>query len=215
MIKLPHIQTSASAQAAPLRGLIVPEPPEHPSPGQLTTLGMPVGSVIAFAGEISQQPGPHQTNLMMFDWLLCDGTLVNIAQYPELFGALGVRYGGNESQGQFQLPDYQGTFLRGVDSQNKQSGSTENRTAPAGGNASEVGSTQDYAMREHQHNYQFRQTGTATPTDPPTAFTLSATTLAKQTTDHPDVAAVNVSSNETRPVNTFVYWLIKARPDRH
>jgi microcystin-dependent protein len=41
------------------------------------------------------------------DWHLCDGTLLEIAQYEALFSVLGVAWGG-DGQRTFALPDLQG-----------------------------------------------------------------------------------------------------------
>ncbi len=175
-------------------------------------LGMPVGAVIAFAGEIREKQNDksaHKTNLPMFNWLVCDGSQVKVANYPELFSALGYRYGGEG--GKFNLPNFQGTFLRGVDREGNHQGSCENRTAPKGGNGGkfEVGSNQGFAMQKHTHNYD-------KPTRGPvmTGILGSAvidTSMINTTTSKPSTDVGDVSRNETRPVNSFVYWLIKTR----
>src|SRR5579871_154857 len=40
-------------------------------------------------------------------WQLCDGTLLSIAQYPELFQLIGTTYGG-DGQVMFGVPDLRG-----------------------------------------------------------------------------------------------------------
>lgn len=182
-----------------------PLQPTPTIPGSIP--GMPVGSVIAFAGEIrTKSSDPHETNLFMFDWLLCDGSEVLIAQYPELYQALGNRYGG--SDGKFKLPDYRGTFLRGV---GNDEGSMEKRKAFKQGEESKVGSTQDYALLSHTHEYQKTSKGAPIPAE--NAGTLSASPLIPTQTKEPNIDSKYLSSKEIRPVNTFVYWLIKARLD--
>ncbi len=167
--------------------------------------GMPVGSVIAFAGEIRKDSNdPHETNLYLFDWLECNGQKVKVAEFPELFQALGYKYGGDA--GMFHLPDYQGTFLRGV---GNFAGSHERRTAPKHGDTNSVGSTQDYALLSHTHKYQKTSKGITLPAE--TAGTLSASPLIPTDTEGPNTSRDNLSSTEIRPVNTSVYWLIKAR----
>jgi len=188
--------------------LSTPLPPKLDAPNPSTLFGsaMPVGSVIAFAGEIrTSGDKPHETNLPMFNWLKCDGVSLNVADYPELFCALGYRYGGS---GQcFSLPDLRGEFLRGVDDERQRAGSLEDRTAAAKGETSGVGSTQEFAFQSHTHKYQ-----------KPTSGSLVVSELGSPTTSvllHPTSTqgeiSGNVSQQETRPVNTFVYWLIKTQ----
>lgn len=49
-------------------------------------------------------------------WAYCDGTVVNRADLPELFTAIGTTYNtGGESGSQFRLPDLRGRVLAGQD----------------------------------------------------------------------------------------------------
>jgi microcystin-dependent protein len=68
----------------------------------------PVGSVISFAGNSSSLSG----------YLKCDGTLYTISSYQNLYNVIGTMYGGDSSLGYFNVPNYQGVFLRGAGSQN-------------------------------------------------------------------------------------------------
>ena len=61
----------------------------------------PAGKIIA---SCSSAPPP--------DTLLCDGRLVNSAEYPELYDAIGNTYGGSDDS--FRLPNLSGSFIRGV-----------------------------------------------------------------------------------------------------
>lgn len=47
-------------------------------------------------------------------WLLCDGSEFMKADYAELFNIIGYKYGGNENDGTFKVPNYMGEFLRGA-----------------------------------------------------------------------------------------------------
>jgi len=174
-------------------------------------LGMPVGAVIAFAGEIRSNlgdSGSHKTNLPMFNWLVCDGSEVKIAQYPELFNALGFRYGKNKSDGNFKLPNYQGTFLRGV---GVDDASTQSRTSPGDSSDNSVGSKQGYALLSHTHTYYKPQTGVVIPSTEPSGG-ISAPPMSTNT-GGASPSENKQSDLETRPVNTFVYWLIKTKLD--
>ena len=61
-----------------------------------------LGQVIAYAG--GQVPS---------GWALADGSLLDIAQYPDLFDLFGHLYGGNGTTN-FGLPDLRGKMLTGV-----------------------------------------------------------------------------------------------------
>lgn len=59
---------------------------------------------------------PYGGGTIPDDYLLCDGFIVNIADYPELFEVIGTSWGyGNNDGLTFHLPDLRGKFLRGVD----------------------------------------------------------------------------------------------------
>jgi microcystin-dependent protein len=72
--------------------------------------GVPAGSVISFIG-----------STIPSGWLLCNGQALSSADYPELFSVLGTVFGDgsagiNGGAGKdFNLPDYRGEFLRGLD----------------------------------------------------------------------------------------------------
>lgn len=67
----------------------------------LLTSGVPVGSVVPFAG--SSAPS---------GWLLCDGTSYLVATYPNLAAALNDEYGGDGGTN-FNVPDMRGVFAFG------------------------------------------------------------------------------------------------------
>lgn len=49
-------------------------------------------------------------------WLVRDGSAISRAAYPELFAAIGTRYGAGNGTTTFNLPDDKGVFERGWDS---------------------------------------------------------------------------------------------------
>ena len=164
------------------------------------TTGVPVGTVIAFAGDATasdwQAANPN--------WLICQGQTVPQAQYYELYVALGsgTIYGGDEKT--FTLPNYSAMFLRGV----AQKGTGPNqdpgdRTAAAkSSDANGVGSTQTGMVQTHEHQYN-----AFTPDTGPAGEGLNTLPMAAQT---PETSSMNLSGEETRPVNVYVYFLIKA-----
>src|SRR5882757_2288699 len=98
--------------------------PPAPVPGGFTNLmpsGMPVGSVIAFAGGLltnaSDPPEPGKTFVDNWGWLVCDGRRLAVHDYAFLYQAIGSRYdikGDTDPDKFFRLPDYRGYFLRMV-----------------------------------------------------------------------------------------------------
>ena len=66
---------------------------------------VPVGSVISFAG--SKAPSGY---------LLCDGRLVVIEEYPELYGVIENTYkqDGDSDPTSFRIPDLRNEFIRGA-----------------------------------------------------------------------------------------------------
>ena len=67
-----------------------------------TGSGVPVGTVVAFAG--TQPPA---------GWLLCDGSEISRTTYADLFAVLGGTWGPGDGQTTFALPDLQGRVALG------------------------------------------------------------------------------------------------------
>jgi hypothetical protein len=65
---------------------------------------IPPGTIIPFAG-LTSPPG----------WLFCDGSVVDSADYPGLFGAIRYIYGKTNLSNQFLLPDLKGRMIIGYD----------------------------------------------------------------------------------------------------
>jgi len=59
-------------------------------------------------------------------WLLCDGTSIATATYPDLFTAIGYTYGGAGAN--FNLPDLVDVFVRGQSTQTAATGGADSLT---------------------------------------------------------------------------------------
>ena len=73
-----------------------------------TTAAAPIGTIIAYMGVTAPR-----------DYLVCDGTVYNITDYPELAGFFkeqfdSENYFGGDGTTTFAVPDLQGEFLRGT-----------------------------------------------------------------------------------------------------
>ena len=163
-----------------------------------------VGTVSAYAGTSDNLPG---------GWLLCDGSEVSRDEYPRLFAAIGTAHGAGDGATTFNLPDYRGMFLRGVDNGAGNDPDGEDRS---------VGSVQDHAVGTHGHEIddpghdhsppdragadfnfrglQFYGSGAGFGSSP-TSQEVTGITVTTPT-------GANVSS-ETRPVNSAVNYIIK------
>jgi microcystin-dependent protein len=110
---------------------------------------------------------PHAGGTAPDGFLVCDGSIVTIADYPKLYAAIGTSWGyGNNDGLTFHLPDLRGRTLRGRDGGVGRDPDAGSRTASnAGGNTGDnVGSVQGDATRNPgfstdtagNHNHQHR-----------------------------------------------------------
>lgn len=99
---------------------------------------LPIGTILMFAGSaISDE-----------HWMLCTGTILDSADYPELFSVIGTTFGGTDVATQFRLPDYSDRFPIGP-SPSKALGSV-------GGSFSHVQTIDELAQHTHiqdSHNH--------------------------------------------------------------
>lgn len=111
---------------------------------------IPAGTIVPFAGSI-----------VPVGWLLCDGTPLNPATYPNLATVLGTAWGDGSTGDTdpvttFNLPDLRGMFLRGVSGTSgvdPDTSSTSRTALKQGGNVGgKVGSYQNNQFTSHDHN---------------------------------------------------------------
>ena len=192
-----------------------------PPLGQLQSV-VPAGTIVAYAGEIktfspnTPDPAPNQkvplVAVAYSGWLLCDGQYLKMFDFPQLFAAIGFLY-GQQGDDQFQIPDLRGFFLRGAHGElNKVDPDAQKRTPAANGTTTGPGSIQGSALQSHTHKYQMPQSATVAGDKGPAL----STTIA-QDTEAPNLDSMSgkpplqdkVSTDETRPVNIYVNYLIK------
>lgn len=162
---------------------------------------VPAGTVVAYAGSV-EPPG----------WLFCDGRSLdkNDPRYKRLFAAIGTAHGGDANPG-FQIPDYRGVFLRGVDKGANRDPDAASRTATGkkgmGNSGDAVGTYQADAFRSHAHGVQ----GYRLEARGGSGFD-GAGFASNSNTDHPwthDYESRTVGGPETRPRNVSVNYIIK------
>ena len=181
------------------------------------SIAPPVGSIMAFTVGVSPD-----------GWLLCDGLAYGKTAYSSLFAVIGSTFGVSDTS--FNVPNYQGAFLRGTGSNGVYSGPSLN-------------ASQTHATQTHNH------TASSTVTDPGHVHTISTynddlnnsggdtsaskpgffsgdtgnndnstmnwnNLIGSSTTGLTVATTINNSStstdaNETRPYNYGVWWIIK------
>jgi microcystin-dependent protein len=100
-----------------------------------------IGAVVAFPF-LSEPAG----------FLYCDGRTVSRTLYIELFNVIGTSHGVGDGSTTFNLPDYRGRFLRGVDGTAGNDPDKLTRTSTNGGNSGNApGSVQGDEYKQHTH----------------------------------------------------------------
>jgi len=153
----------------------------------------PVGTIEAWASPAELVPE---------GWKICNGAPLERAKYPALFAVLQYRYGGAGES--FNLPDYRGWFLRGVD-QNAHHDLATGERGPIPGTTSkvagdDVGTFQAQAIQAHQHEFK----GDGADFGPYPFFVNGQAHPAGGINTHLDGGGP-----ETRPSNVSVYWIIR------
>lgn len=188
----------------------------------------PIGTVVAYAGEVDQGFEELQ------GWLVCDGRPLSAAEtYQNLSLAIGTTYGDGRDEagnrvGDFNLPDYRGYFLRGVDAGAGVDRDASSRRSPSALEVvlgDSVGSLQGDALKGHDH----KASGTLDARSPFTnvpraiaewksgfagggAFDDGGTMGVARNQRSVTVKVEQTTGAETRPVNMSVNWIIKYRP---
>lgn len=175
---------------------------------------IPIGTVVAFAGNIDPQTymcgeysfGPDARNNS--GWVLCDGSPVMQSLFPDLFQVTGYLYGG--SNGTFNIPDYRGYFLRGLAINDQQDPGYGHRVAATNGTVAGIGSTQPCMVQIHEHGYTDYPGTQATAGTSGAASHVSIKNTFTTGLYTDDTGNTTLSGEETRPKNTYVNYIIYA-----
>lgn len=192
----------------------------------------PIGTVVAFAGDASGD----RSQLEVQGWLPCDGAAVSRTTYKLLFEVISTLHGDGDGASTFNLPDYRGQFLRGVDAGAGRDPDASRRYAPMGGGATgdSVGSVQSRATAlpvnvdftttpasDHTHGMEYNWNGDkGSP-----GQTIDVMPNVNATYYQGDGHQRNEGGNtlpagghyhlvqggdaETRPTNAAVWWIVK------
>jgi microcystin-dependent protein len=153
---------------------------------------VPAGSIVAFGGTVAPT-----------GYLLCNGQAVSRTDYADLFTAIGTAFGSGNGSTTFNVPDFRGRFLRGVDGGVGRDPDRASRTAMnSGGNAADnVGSVQDDQYESHRHT-QYTSDSTGASYMSVGNYSRSNSIISSDFTSY-------AGGNETRPVNANVNFIIK------
>lgn len=162
------------------------------------------GDRLPKAGEVMIWPGLEGD--IPTGRLVADGSSVSRATYADLFAAIGVIY-GNVDGNTFNLPDYQGEFLRGVDSGEGNDPDAAGRTDRGDGtDGDNVGTKQLHALQNHDHDYNNYPMGANADSGAAQGPILTARKTGGANTS--GAYSPLVSTGETRARNVGVFFLI-------
>lgn len=163
-------------------------------------------------------------------WFICDGRALEVQYYPDLFAVIGYHYGGSGAY--FNLPDFQGAFLRGSGSNTVKDAQNVDTTytGPTLFNM-QTHATQDHyhSINDPSHTHPIRDDGGPNQGYPgitsayDNVAVVNGAALAAYTgitvkemdnkviSTNPSTVynKVLTSNTETRPFNYGVNWIIK------
>jgi microcystin-dependent protein len=174
-------------------------------------LGIPSGVVFPFAGTTAP-----------YGYLVCDGSAISRSEYPALFVSLGsgTLHGVGDGLTTFNLPDYRGKFMRGLDGVAGNDPDKTTRTHPKTGAVvgNVVGSVQDHQTNAHTH-FSVANQGQINDTAVNTSFAIAdnglqgggnyAYNLGSGSTVANASPTNSSGGNETRPKNVNVNYIVK------
>ena len=151
----------------------------------------PIGEVIMYAGSTAP-----------YGYLVCNGAAVSRSTYATLFALCGTSFGQGNGTTTFNLPDLRGRFVRMTDGGSGLDPDRASRTAmnTGGATGNNIGSVQADAFEAHVHSI-IPNTG------------VGAVDSSEENANGGAGTAYNTEStggNETRPVNAYLNFIIKA-----
>lgn len=167
---------------------------------------------------------PWGTETAPTGWLKCDGTAVSRTTYSALFAVIGETFGQGDNSTTFNVPDFRGRFLRGMDDGTGRDPDAGDRAAMNTGGLEDdnIGSVQTTATKlpttsfttggqSATHTHQVN--GASTISGPPnsgggTYAQPVSVTSGNASADHTHTVTGG-GDNESRPPNANVYWIIK------
>lgn len=176
-----------------------PTPAANDSSSKIATTAFVTTAIAAASVVPPGQVGFFGMTTLPTGWLLCDGSAISRTTYGALFAQIGTVYGVGNGTTTFNLPDYRGYFLRGLNTSG--SGVDPSRA---------LGVTQAYSTESHSHlNGMSGTTGVDNPFIYATSTTGVPGLASKRAA--PSNTAINIQGTtstfggtETRPVNLAI-----------
>lgn len=144
--------------------------------------------------------------------IIADGSAISRTTYAELFARIGTTHGSGNGSTTFNVPDYRGRFLRGVDGSAGNDPNSGSRTAMnTGGNTgNNVGSVQTDAFQGHKHS------ATGSTAAGPSGYFLNQGSASNFLANSSVLDPIGDGSNgtprtasETRPKNAYVTYCVR------
>jgi microcystin-dependent protein len=209
------------------RYCLVAQPKGYP----MTSLGsydtMPVGAVLPYAADATV--AANAAVLEQAGWMPCDGGLLDVGKFSDLYGVLGTAHGAEVQEGKvvrFRVPDLRGLYVRGVnDFTGRDPDVGSRRTHYDGGATGDAcGSFQGFATAAPGHPFTTDSQGAHTHTlanittsdhyaygggaDDKAHTNDGGTTVSASAGVHGHTI-VSGGDAETRPVSLCLGWIIR------
>ena len=174
------------------------------STGNTGNTGVPAGCIMPYVGTTAPT-----------DYLICDGSAVSRTTYANLFAVIGTSFGAGDGTTTFNLPDFRGRFMRGIDGSAGNDPDNATRVASnAGGNTgNNIGSLQSDNYLSHSHGFLVNGSNTGSNYALSYNYLASAANGAQMWTSPSSITnTVSIQAaggTETRPKNVYVNYIIK------
>jgi microcystin-dependent protein len=195
-----HTATFATTETRPLNAafayFILAANPSH---------RMPMGAVVAYASAEDPVDVTQDGDV----WVKCDGQALSRSTYPDFYFAFSDVLGPGDGSSTFNVPDFRGVFLRGVDPTGTRDPGMANRipmfTTTTG--AASVGSLQASQFASHYH---------VVHGDTQVSHNSGGTQVMSSNNDGGDSCGPTDATGdglgaETRPKNAYLYQIIRVK----
>lgn len=162
----------------------------------------PIGSIVPFGGTSEVVPS---------GWFLCDGRAISRTEYSVLFDIIGTNFGEGDGSTTFNIPDLRGEFLRGAGT-NSHTNQGNGGTVGQHQDATEIPSLELLDLERSDTTAILNRT--SENGDIVTNADASKNRIGYQqmtTSGFIEHAVQNAGDFTTRPTNTSVNYIIKAK----
>jgi microcystin-dependent protein len=182
---------------------------------------IPTGTIVPYAGSFNDS---SIAALNALGWLPCDGASYPKKTYIYLALSISNNFGGTGGfEGNFNVPDLRGRFMRGVSNESGKDPDASSRTiSGAGGNVgNNVGSLQNFATSkpnvpfttdsagEHMHNVPHLPVNNNAYAIAGSHYGLWNEGSVATSSSGNHIHTLEGFDNENRPSNTYVNFIIK------